>query len=371
MNNRRVTLREIAERAKLSRAAVSFALRKHPRIPQATIDRVQKIARELGYSPDPEVVKLMAHVRSKQSAPYRATIAWLTAWPTEDGWHPYRKNLRIFDGARRRAEHLGYVLEPFWLRAAGMTAARATTILQARGVDAAIVAPLPDGINTLDFTWSAFSVAAIGHSLELPDIHRVESAHADNLELALRKIRERGVKKIGFIESDGTDARVAHAWTGAFLADQLNRPPRERVPLLKKSQIRQQDFVDWFGRHSPEVIISNECPIIKWLNDLGREVPGDVGHVRLDCVAPEWLGRNRGQSPDQSISGIDQMLEEVGVSAVDTVIAQLHVRETGIPAHPRMSLVKGQWLDLDTFGAKPPRRKPKRKLPAKRHDKPT
>ncbi len=41
MNKRRVTLRDIAERAKLSRAAVSFALRNHPRMPQSTIDRVQ------------------------------------------------------------------------------------------------------------------------------------------------------------------------------------------------------------------------------------------------------------------------------------------------------------------------------------------
>ena len=371
MNKRRVTLRDIAERAKLSRAAVSFALRNDPRMPQTTIERVQEIARELGYSPNPDVSKLMAHVRVNQSASYQATIAWLTAWPTEDGWHPYRKNLRIFDGARLRASRLGYVLEPFWLRAAKMTAKRAVSILQARGVEAAIVAPLPDGMNTIDFQWSAFSVAAIGHSLESPDIHRVESAHADNLELALRKIREGGIRKIGFIESEGTDARVAHAWTGAFLADQLNQSPRDRVPLLKKPQIRQQDFTAWFGRHAPEVIISNECPIIEWLNDLGLKVPGDVGHVRLDCVAPERLGRRGRRSSGPFISGIDQMLEEVGVSAVDAVVAQLHMRETGVPAHPRMALVKGQWLDLDTFGPKPSPKKAKRKPAVRSHDKPT
>ncbi len=43
------------------------------------------------------------------------------------------------------------------------------------------------------------------------------------------------------------------------------------------------------------------------------------------------------------------MPEEVGVSAVDAVVAQLHMRESGIPAKPRMTLVKGQWRDHDTF----------------------
>ncbi len=361
MNKRRVTLRDIAERAKLSRAAVSFALRNHPRMPQSTIDRVQIIARELGYAPDPDVSKLMAHVRGNQSTPYRATIAWLTAWPTEEGWHPYRKNLRIFDGAQRRAESLGYLLEPFWLRAEGMTGKRAVSILQARGVEAAIVAPLPDGMTTIDFEWSAFSIAAIGHSLEDPDIHRVESAHADNFELALQKIRERGVTRIGFVETDGTDSRVAHAWTGAFLADQQNLPRQHRVPLLKKPRIREQDFAAWFARHAPQVIISNECPILEWLSGIGLEVPGDVGHVRLDCAAPELAGRYKMRASDTWFSGIDQMAEEVGVSAVDLVVGQLHMRETGVPSHPRMALVKGRWLDLDTFAPEKKRTRAKSK----------
>lgn len=349
MKERRITLREIAERAGLTRAAVSYALRNHPSIPRCTVERVREIANELGYSPNAEVSKLMAHVRGNQSASYQATIAWLTAWPTEDGWHPWLRDKRIYAGARERAEHLGYLLEPFWLRASGMTGKRAATILQARGVEAAIVAPLPDGMHTIDFEWAQFAVVAIGNSLEQPDIHRVESAHAYNFELALRKIRERGVTRIGFIESEGTDTRVSHAWTGAFLADQRDQARDDRVPLLKRARITKKDFAAWFSRHAPEVIVSNECPVIPWVGEMGLTVPADVGHVRLDCGGPELLGRYELGAAGPWPSGIDQMPEEVGVSAVDAVVAQLHMRESGIPAKPRMTLVKGQWRDHDTF----------------------
>lgn len=77
-----------------------------------------------------------------------------------------------------RAKELGYLLEPFWLRAPGMAGRRAATVLQARGIESVIVAPLPDGAHTLDFGWESFAVTAVGHSLEKPELHHVESAHA-------------------------------------------------------------------------------------------------------------------------------------------------------------------------------------------------
>lgn len=357
MKKNRVTLRDIAERAGLTRAAVSYALRNHPSIPRHTVERVRGIADDLGYSPDAEVSKLMAHVRGNQSVPYQATIAWLTSWPTEDGWQPWLRDKRIFAGASHRAGQLGYLLEPFWLRAVGMTGKRASSILRARGVEAAIVAPLPDGMHTINLEWAPFAVVAIGYLLQQPDIHRVESAHTYNFELALRKIRERGVVRIGFIESEGTDTRVSRAWTGTFLADQQNQPRRDRIPLLKKERITRKDFATWFLRYAPEVIISNECPVIPWVAEMGLKVPTDVGHVRLDCVGPELLGRYELAASGPWLSGIDQMPEEVGGCAVDAVVAQLHMRESGIPAKPRVTLVKGQWRDHDTLAPEASRAK--------------
>lgn len=352
MKKGRITLRDIAERAGISRPAVSLALKNHPSISKPTIARVRKIADELGFTPDPEVSKLMAHLRLEHPISYQSTIAWLTAWDTEDGWDFWLREKRIYAGATQRARELGYILEPFWLRVPGMTGKRAASILHARGVESVIVAPLPDGTNSLDFHWDNFSVTAIGHSLEKPELHRVESAHTQNFEMALAEIGRRKVAKIGFIESTGTDVRVAHAWTGAFLAYQHAQPVKHRVPLLIKPEITRADFNEWFKRHRPGVIVSNECPILDWVSALGLSVPADVGHVRLDCGGPELLERYQWGFSGTWPTGIDQMPEQVGATAVDAIVSQIHLRERGIPAYPKTILVKGRWREFTTFSSR-------------------
>lgn len=49
----RVTIKDIAEKANLSKTAVSFAFNSPERLPLKTVQRIRKIAEELGYSPDP------------------------------------------------------------------------------------------------------------------------------------------------------------------------------------------------------------------------------------------------------------------------------------------------------------------------------
>ena len=66
--NTRVSLRAISEKTGVTRMAVSLALRGKPGVSAATREKVAAAARELGYAPDPEVSKLMAHIRSRSAA---------------------------------------------------------------------------------------------------------------------------------------------------------------------------------------------------------------------------------------------------------------------------------------------------------------
>lgn len=49
----RVTIREVAERAGVSKTAVSFAFNDPSRLPEATVQKILAVARELGYAPHP------------------------------------------------------------------------------------------------------------------------------------------------------------------------------------------------------------------------------------------------------------------------------------------------------------------------------
>lgn len=55
-----VSLKTLAEAAGVSRTTVSLALRNHPRISESTRNRIQRIARQEGYHPNPDLRRLAA-----------------------------------------------------------------------------------------------------------------------------------------------------------------------------------------------------------------------------------------------------------------------------------------------------------------------
>lgn len=57
----KVTIKELAERAGVSKTAVSFAFNNPKRISTETYERIMKIAKEIGYSPDPVARILATH----------------------------------------------------------------------------------------------------------------------------------------------------------------------------------------------------------------------------------------------------------------------------------------------------------------------
>ena len=60
---RRVTIADVAERAGVSKTAVSFAFNNPDRLNVATASRILEIANELGYRPDP-VARMLTQRRT-------------------------------------------------------------------------------------------------------------------------------------------------------------------------------------------------------------------------------------------------------------------------------------------------------------------
>src|SRR5471032_71679 len=106
----RVTQRDIARKANVSHVTVSLALRGDPSIPETTRKRIEKIAKLLGYSPDPLLTALASYRSQNRPAAYHANIAWLTSSPHggKDGWGDFGL---YYKGAEARATQLGYVLD--------------------------------------------------------------------------------------------------------------------------------------------------------------------------------------------------------------------------------------------------------------------
>ena len=331
-----VRLQDIADRAGVSRATVSLALRHHASIPVATRTRIQKLAEELGYRPNPLVSALMRHHRSTRAIrPTHLTLALVLKFSRRDAWQKYLSP-DLMSGAGRRAEQLGYRLEEFWIDDLGLSDTRLGNVLFSRNVPGLIVAPLPAAVGQLRLAWEKFSAVAIGYSLACPQLHRVTTDRYEAMLLAVRELRRRGRRRIGLALDANQDARVHHQWVAAFLWEQTQSRPADRIPLLvaKDRQWTERRFAAWFQQNKPEAILGYDTRIVAWLKNLKRSIPHDTTFVHL------WNPETNG-----GFAGLYHHPPEIGAAAVDYLVSLIQRNERGIPKSPHTLQLEASWTD--------------------------
>ena len=83
-------LQEIAEKAGVSRATVSLALRNQTSIPARTRTRIRQLAEQLGYRPNPLISALMSYHRAARPVkPTHLTLAFVVKFSHRDPWESY------------------------------------------------------------------------------------------------------------------------------------------------------------------------------------------------------------------------------------------------------------------------------------------
>ncbi len=332
-------MRDIAEKANVSVATVSRAMRNDPRQSQATRDRIQKLILDLGYSPDPFI---SAWVSKRWGRVERelGTIAWITIQAGRISWDEFKS------GAEARARQLGYRLEEFKLKNVDDNIASLNRILISRGIGGVCIAPLPEK-GGLALAWENFACATIGHSLEEPHLHRVSPDQSQGMELALQKLLAAGYRKIGLCLDRRVNIKVNRHWQARALLFAEEHPDC-RLSTLMVDKSEPADVLDrWFRRVRPEVIVGSAGFVQGWARKLGIEVP---------IVLLSW-------TPDERCAGVDERRAELGGAAVDLVIEQLRRNERGVPAVPKLVLVEGVWRESekdDKPGTKPVGKAPRR-----------
>ncbi len=331
---KRVTIRDIAQKAKVHHTTVSRSLSKHPSISKATRERIKEIADKLGYVPDPMLSALNAYRTQSQSRSYQGTIAFLTNNETADGWAKMSKTFQLHaDGARAQAREYGYELEEFWLRQPHMTAQRSSDILAARNIRGLILAPQPKPKTRVELNWNRFTSVTFGYTLEWPKLNVISLntfLDMQNLVLGLRGL---GYRRIGLVLSRINDERIKHGWLGGFLVIQHQWPRSECLPVLTPSnEIGLRVLQAWFDKHKPDAIICQNPDIYELMIEHGFDIPGELGFASptLANFQPE-------------VTGILEDSKEVGATAVDLLISQIHRGEWGIPTSPHSVLVEGIW----------------------------
>lgn len=324
----RPTLAAVARAAHVSLATASYALRGDPKIPCATRQRICAIAKQIGYTPNPELGRLMFMLRERHRPQIKATLALLTLKGRSNVADEFGRDL--LRGMRERATALGFALDTIEVDATKMGRVRLTQILLSRGVRGVILAPLGEAVDCRELLdWDKFSAVAATSLVRSPQLARVTPHHFQIAELALRKIAECGHRRIAWVthdeseESEGAVSLAAHvlAQRGVDLALHALR-----------GEDRFEELVACLSRRSVDAIL---VPDAKSADEVAATPR--VGERRpifaLNCaVAGRW-------------AGVFQNSQTVGQLAIEALARSIQGGERGPSAYAAVTMIEGVWVN--------------------------
>jgi LacI family transcriptional regulator len=330
-----MTIRELAKLGGCSPMTVSLALRNHPRISEKIRGKIQCLAQKHGYVRDPVVSTLMNRLRVSRGARAVDTLGVLTWWDTPNGERSNIFGRQSHSGICQRAKSLGYEVDFFWAREPGMTARRLTQILRARSIRGLILTTMPRARGHVSLDWSHFAGATLGYSILKPALHRATYSHYQGMIIALRSLKIRGYKRIGFANLILQEDMANDAWLSAYLGYHFRTEGKINItPLLlpswSKAKVRA-----WLQKYEPDVVVSNDTDLLDFMKEAGCRIPEKMGFASLDCAGSIY-------------SGVAQPRERIAEKAVDLVVEQLENNEFGLPKVPKIVMVQGFWQDGPT-----------------------
>src|SRR5688572_16552937 len=276
----RINLRMIAARAGVSLTTVSFALRGNPRIPAATRQRVLRAARVLGYRPDPQIAKLMHHLRTRRPPGFQSTLCALTTVP-ENQRLPYI--MEIIRSATAAAETLGYKLILMPLEDGVERRPDLQRMLISRGIEGLILLPMHIARSFRRLVdWSKFAVVATTNGVLAPEFHRVVPHQFANTLTLCEELVRRGYRRIGTVLNAKHDAVSHHGFSAAVIWQNALGGTEPVRPLVFEGD-QPVELKQWFATERPDaIIVEGETHARAIASELGLRVPGPVAFVTIN-----------------------------------------------------------------------------------------
>jgi len=342
---KRISMSDVARRARVSKNAVSLAMRNDPQISEATRQRVRQAAAELGYTANPVVSELMAELRRGADAGYKHNFALINANQDRHAFHQHPTIPDYVAGCGRRAAQLGYGLDEFWLHDPDLRGGRLESILRARGIRGALVIGmmkgnrLPAGFESL---WNHFAAVVTGVRTQDPTLSFACVDHHALVIEAMERIRERGIRRPALVIEGVIDRFVGGRFTAAFEHAVKTLAPADRLaPFLKvdASRERPEVFCDWLLRRRPDAILTLHTVVEEWVKMAGLHVPQGIGLVQLECRrgCEDW-------------AGMEQHNDLTGEAAVDLLVSLTTAGKEPLSLSPRGILITPTWKDGRTLG---------------------
>ncbi|GFE48885.1 LacI family transcriptional regulator [Roseobacter cerasinus] len=304
-----VTLKEVAERAGVSRSAVSRTFTDGASVSEKMRRKVEKAARDLGYSPN-ALASSLTTGRTK-----------LIGLISNNFHNPIF--LQVFDLFTRGLQDRG--LRPLLVNLTDETDPQASVrMLKQYSVDGAVVASstLPPGFSKAFRDAGVPVVHSFGRYSSAPEVHVVGINNVECGRMAARTLVARGYRKIAFLGGPEAATSTQDRYSGFFselgahrdvktsysFADaySFNAGRREMLRLLKSDPAEAYFCGD-------DVL---SIGVLSAIADSGLRVPEDIGIIGLnDMEMARW--------ENIKLTTIHQPIRQIVTSSIELMVAML------------------------------------------------
>jgi DNA-binding LacI/PurR family transcriptional regulator len=330
-------LAALAAAAGVSKSTASRALNGRSSTASVTRVRILALAEKMGFRPNPYLRTLMTQVRERGALPYKATLAWVDCHPDPESWRGEPVNSTFWEGAKERADALGYTLSRFTVASPRLTPDRLTNMLLARGIHGALIVNTPhylqDGM-TPPLRMQELASVLIGSHTALPGLNFAINDTNATARLACRQLRRLGYRRIGLLTSRHVELCVDYGFVGGYASVLGEHGESFPAPVLYLGLYESPEpIVAWIRKHKLDAVLVTYRPkIMAELASCGLKVPEDLGLATTD-----W------SSHPPQLSGVDQQHTAVAAAAVDLLDAQLQRNQIGLQPQPHGALIEGLW----------------------------
>jgi len=332
------TMQDIADRCGVSKATVSFALRDDPRITKARRDEIKRVAKELGYRPNPLVNSLMTQLRGKHSHPSGNLVALLCfhSNPSVFQQDPFFKG--ILDSCQKRCSELGYAFDLIQAAGVNRNPEHVNRIMRTRSVTGVVIPPLPPETKPELLDYSHLAVVKLGYTCPQVQAHRVVPFHSQAMRHTLRILKDRGYHRIAFIFHKDIDLHTNQEFV-AFATRHNYEAGDQAIPFLPiEREIQPEVIKRHILRFQPDIVVGDHGRVYEMISKAGLSMPDEVEFCCLNTV-----------HTNDKTAGFHQNIPLLGEEAINLLDNLIRQNRRGLPEYPVTLKVGGYWIDGPTM----------------------
>jgi LacI family transcriptional regulator len=313
MTEEKLTIRQIAKLAGVSRSTVSRVINEHPNVSRETREQVLQVVSETGFLPDP----IARSLSSRRAGIIGLVIPLAIQSLFEDPFFP-----RLMQGISQGCNSLGYTLSLFLFHSEEEERKLHHRISRNRLLDGVIVTATRTGDPFIPQLIANRIPFVVHGRHEDPQVSFVEVDNEMGAYTAVTHLVRLGRRRIALITGPSTSPAAEDRKRGYLKA------LHERMVRVDESLIVQGDFTETSGYegmrrllpHEPDAVFvasdTMALGALRALRGAGKHVPDEVALVGFDDT-PQAATAN------PSLTTIRQPIQQTGVLAVEMLIDML------------------------------------------------